>query len=138
MLAPNKVKHRKWQKSAGNSKPGQIATSKTKVNFGQYGLKGLGNVWLTGRQIESARRVITRSIHKKGKLWIRVFPDKPITKKGAEVPMGSGKGAVDHFVCPVRIGTIIFELGGVDEKIAKRALILAAYKLPMKCRFVYR
>ena len=138
MLTPKKVKHRKWHKRAGNSKPGQIASSKTKINFGQFALKSLGNIWLTARQIESARRVMTRSIHKRGKLWIRVFPAKPVTKKGAEMPMGGGKGAVDHYVCPVRVGTILFELGGVEEDQAKKAMKLAAYKLPIKCKFICR
>lgn len=134
MLMPRKVKHRKRQKGtiAGMSKGAQS------VDFGQYGLKALENRRLTARQIEAARRAMTRFIQRSGKIWIRVFPDMPITKKGAEVPMGKGKGSVDHFVMPLRRGRIIFEMDGVDEATAREALRLASHKLPIKTKFVKR
>ncbi len=134
MLTPRKVKHRKHQKGTvkGISKGAQT------VDFGSYGLKVLENRWLTARQLEAARRAMTRFIQRSGKIWIRVFPDKPITKKGQEVPMGSGKGGVDHFVMAVRRGRVIFEMDGVDEATARQALTLASHKLPVKTRFVKR
>jgi len=134
MLTPRKVKHRKHQKGTltGQSK------GATSVDFGQYGIKALENRWVTARQIEAARRAMTRFVQRSGKIWIRVFPDKPITQKGAEVPMGKGKGAVDHFVMPVRRGRIMFEMDGIPEETAREALRLAAHKLPMKTKFVKR
>ncbi|MDP3996990.1 MAG: 50S ribosomal protein L16 [bacterium] len=134
MLMPRKVKHRKHQKGTvkGASKGAQT------VDFGQYGLKAMENRWLTARQIEAARRAMTRFVQRSGKIWIRVFPDKPITKKGAEVPMGNGKGAVDHFVVPLHRGRVIFEMDGVDEATAREALRLAGHKLPVKTRFIKR
>lgn len=134
MLIPKKVKHRKWHKGRRRGKG--FATTKTTVDFGSFGLKSQGHAWLTSRQIEAARRAITRHIKRGGKLWIRVFPDKPVTKKGNEMPMGKGKGAVDHYVVVIKPGTIIFELDGVDEALAKRAFELAAYKLPFTTTFV--
>ena len=131
---PKKVKHRKHQKGTvkGVSKGAQT------LAFGEFGLKALENRWLTARQIEAARRAMTRFVQRSGKIWIRVFPDKPITKKGAETPMGKGKGAVDHFVMPLRRGRIIFEMDGVNETVAREALRLAGHKLPVKTRFVKR
>lgn len=132
MLMPKKTKHRKSHKG----KRGGKATRLTAVSFGSYGLKSLGAHWVTARQIESARRVMTRYIKRGGKVWIRIFPDKPVTKKGGEIPMGKGKGAVDHYVVVVKPGMIMFEMEGVDEKTAKEAMMLATYKLPVKCKFV--
>ena len=111
MLMPKKVKHRKWHKGRRRGKG--VATSKTKVDFGMYGLKSLGHGWLTSRQIEAARRAITRTLKRGGKLWIRIFPDKPITRKGSEMPMGKGKGSVDHYVTVVKPGTVMFEMDGL-------------------------
>jgi len=129
---PKKVKHRKWHR--GKSKG--VETRATEINFGSFGLKSLSTKWLTARQLESARRHIIRYLKKGGKLWIRVFPDKPVTFKGAEVGMGGGKGGVDHYVYPIRPGRIIFELDGLKEEIAKEALEGAARKLPIKTKFI--
>ncbi len=134
MLMPKKTKYRKSHKG----KRGGKATRFTTISFGQYGLKSLGNHWVTSRQIEAARRVITRYTKRGGKLWIRIFPAKPVTKKGDEVPMGKGKGAVDHYVAVVKPGMVLFEIDGVSEKMAKEAMELAAYKLPIKCKFVVK
>lgn len=134
MLAPKKVKHRKWQK--GRSRARTFASTKTELSFGSYGLRSLELAWITSRQIEAARRAITHSLKKGGKVWIRIFPDKPITVKSAEVPMGGGKGSVDHYVAVVRIGTILFEIDGVSEERAKMALTRASHKLPVKTKFV--
>lgn len=134
ILMPKKVKHRKWHR--GTSKG--IETRATEVNFGSFGLKSLGTKWITARQLESARRHIIRYLKKGGKLWIRIFPDKPVTFKGAEVGMGGGKGGVDHYVYPIKPGRIIFELDGLKEEIAKEALLGAANKLPIKTKFVKR
>lgn len=132
MLYPKKVKHRKWRKGVSKG----IETRATKLSFGSFGLKSLGTRRISSRQIEASRRAILRYLKKGGKLWIRIFPDKPVTKKGVEVPMGGGKGAVDHYVFPVKPGRIIFELEGVKEAIAKEALKTAANKLPVKTKFV--
>jgi len=134
MLLPKKVKHRKWRK--GRSKG--IESRATELAFGAFGLKSLGTKWLTARQIEAARRVIIRYLKKGGKLWIRIFPDKPVTRKGAEVPMGGGKGAVEHYVFPVRPGRIIFELDGIKEEIAREAFRKASDKLSIKTKFIFR
>ena len=134
MLIPKRVKHRKWRK--GRSKG--IETRGTELIFGSFGLKSLDTRWVSARQIEAARRCILRYLKKGGKLWIRVFPDKPVTKKGAETPMGGGKGSVDHYVFPVRPGRIIFELDGIKEDAAREALKTAADKLPIKTRFIKR
>ena len=132
MLTPRRVKHRKQQKGTvkGASKAAQT------VDFGAFGLKAMENRWITARQIEAARRAMTRFVQRSGKIWIRVFPDKPITKKGQEVPMGSGKGAVDHYVMPVRRGRILFEMDGLDEATTREAFRLAGHKLPVKTRFI--
>lgn len=131
---PKKVKHRKWQK--GKSKG--IDYRGTDLVFGSFGLKSLGTRWLSSRQIEAARRVIIRYLKKGGKLWIRIFPDKPVTRKGTEVPMGGGKGSVDHYVFPVKPGRIIFEIEGIKEQEAREALRSAGDKLPVKTKFVKR
>lgn len=134
MLAPRKVKHRKWFK--GRLKG--IATSRNKINYGTYALKALGNSWVTARQIESARRAMTRFVKRGGKIWIRIFPDKPITAKGTNAPMGSGKGAIDHYVAVVKPGMILFEMAGVSEEMAREAMRLAAHKLPVKTNFIMK
>lgn len=132
MLMPKKTKYRKSHKG----KRGGKASRKIELGFGSFGLKSLGAHWVTSRQIEAARRVMTRYTQRGGKIWIRVFPDKPVTKKGGEIPMGKGKGAVDHYVVVVKPGMIMFEMEGVDEKMAKEAMELAAYKLPVRCKFI--
>lgn len=134
MLYPKKVKHRKWQK--GRSKG--VESRATELVFGTFGLKSLGTKWITARQIEAARRVIIRYLRKGGKLWIRIFPDKPVTKKGTEVPMGGGKGSVDHYVFPIKPGRIIFEVEGIKEAEAKEAFQKASAKLPIKTKFIKR
>ncbi|MBN1585230.1 50S ribosomal protein L16 [Candidatus Uhrbacteria bacterium] len=135
MLLPSKVKHRKWQRGRGVSNY-RVATTKIKVSFGNFGLKAMEPAWLTSRQIEAARRAMTRYIKRGGKIWIRIFPDKPITNHGNESVMGSGKGSPDYYVAVIRPGTVLFEMDGVSEKLAREAMGLAAYKLPMKTRFV--
>jgi len=134
ILMPKKVKHRKWRK--GSSKG--IETRSTELAFGSYGLKSMGTKWITSRQIEAGRRAIIRYLRKGGKLWIRIFPDKPVTKKGTEVPMGGGKGSVDHYVFPIKPGRIIFELEGIPEEKAKEAFRKASDKLPIKTKFIKR
>ena len=134
MLLPKKTKYRKQQRGrrAGTSK-GQTA-----VAFGDYGLKSLDAGWLTNRQIEAARIAMTRKIKRGGKVWINVFPDKPITKKPAETRMGSGKGNPEGWVAVVKPGKVMFELAGVPEDLAKDAMRLAGHKLPIRTKFVYR
>ncbi len=132
MMMPMKTKYRKSHKG----KRGGKASRLTSISFGSFGLKSLESHWVTARQIEAARRVMTRYTKRGGKIWIRVFPDKPVTKKGGEVPMGKGEGAVDHYVVVVKPGMIMFEMEGVDEEMAKEAMELAAYKLPVKCKFI--
>lgn len=134
ILMPKKVKHRKWHK--GRSKG--IERRSVDLVFGSYGLKSLGTIWVTSRQIEAARRTIIRYFKKGGKLWVRIFPDKPITRKGAEVPMGGGKGSVDHYVYPIKPGRIIFEIEGIPEEQAKEAFRKAGDKLPVKTKFIKR
>lgn len=134
MLMPKKVKHRKWHKGRASGK--RLATTKTKLAFGKLGLKALTESWVTSRQIEAARRAMTRHVKRGGSIWIRVFPDHPVTAKGAEMPMGKGKGAVDHYVVPVRPGTIMFEIDGVSDDLAREALRRASHKLPMKTKIV--
>ncbi len=134
MLAPKKVKHRKWHK--GRSKG--VETRGTQVAFGFYGLKGLEAKWITARQIEASRRAIIRYLKKGGKLWIRIFPYKPVTSKGTEVPMGGGKGSVDRYVAAIKPGRIMFELEGVSEDQAREAFKKASAKLPIKTRFIIR
>lgn len=136
MLMPKKVKHRKWHKGRARGK--RIATRKTQLAFGSVGLKAMTDSWVTSRQIEAARRAMTRSIKRGGKIWIRIFPDKPVTAKGSEMPMGKGKGAVDHYVANVLPGTIMFEMDGIPDDLAREAMNLAAHKLPVKCKIIYR
>ncbi len=134
LLAPSRTKYRKQQR-------GRLKGTAHKGNtlaFGDYGLQALEPCWLEARQIEAARIALTRFMKRGGKVWIRVFPDKPITAKPAETRMGSGKGAVDHWVAVVKPGRIIFEVGGVSEEVAKEAMRLANHKLPIACRFVTR
>ncbi len=134
MLQPKKTKFRRHQKGRmkGNAQRGN------QLAFGSFGIKVLETVWLTGRQIEAARQAVTRHMKREGQIWIRVFPDKPITKKPAEVRMGKGKGAPEMFVAPVTPGRIIFEAEGVPLEIAREALRLAAQKLPVKTKFIVR
>lgn len=132
---PKKVKHRKIHR--GGAIRG-VAMRGNKVSFGSFGLKSLENNLISSRQIEAARRAMTRYIQRGGKIWIRIFPDKPMTKKGNETPMGKGKGAVDHFVCVVKKGRIMFEMDGVKEEVAKKAMELAAYKLNVKTKFIVK
>lgn len=134
MLLPRKVKHRKHMKGSVRG----VSWRGAEVSFGQFGLKALESRWVTARQVEAARRAMTRFVKRSGKIWIRVFPDKPITRKGAEVPMGQGKGSVDHFVAVVRRGRVLFEMDGVSEVQAREALRLASHKLPVRTRFVKR
>jgi large subunit ribosomal protein L16 len=134
MLMPKKVKFRKQQRGRRKGKAYRGAT----LAFGDYGLKALKPAWITDRQIEAARIAMTRSIKRGGKVWIRLFPDKPITKKPLETRMGKGKGAPEGWVCVVRPGKILFEMEGVDVKTAEEAMRLAAQKLPIPCKFVAR
>lgn len=134
MLMPKKVKHRRVMKGRTRGK----ATRGDKLNFGDFGLKTLEPGWITDRQIEAARIAMTRHIKRGGKIWIRMFPDKPITKKPAETRMGSGKGAPDHWVAVVKPGRILYEIQGVSEELAREAMALAAQKLPVKVKFVNR
>jgi large subunit ribosomal protein L16 len=134
MLYPKRVKYRKWQKGRSRG----IENRGTEMVFGTFGLKSMGNRWITTRQLEAARRSIIRYLKKGGKLWIRTFPQKPITRKGTEVPMGGGKGDVDHYAFPVRPGRIIFEVDGINEVEAKEALEKAGDKLPVKTKFIKR
>ncbi len=134
MLQPKKTKHRKHFKGRmkGNAHRGST------IAFGSFGIKALDEIFITSRQIEAARIAATRYMKREGQLWIRIFPDKPITNKPAEVRMGKGKGALDHWVAVVKPGRIIFELDGVSSEVAKEALRLAAQKLPVKTKFVVR
>lgn len=134
MLMPKKTKFRKYQKGRLRGE----ATRGIELAFGQYGLKAVTPERITSRQIEAARRAMTRYIKRGGKIWIRIFPDTPITKKPAEVRMGSGKGSVDHYVAKVKAGRIMFEMDGIAEDVAKEAMRLAAHKLPVQTRFVVR
>ncbi len=133
-MQPKKVKHRKWHKGRRRTKG--LSKAGTELCFGAYGLKSEGTKWITDRQIESARRTITHRLQKGGKLWIRIFPDKPVTQKGQEVPMGGGKGSVEYYAFPVKPGRILFEIDGVTEEVAREAMDLAAHKLPIRTRFI--
>ena len=134
MLIPKKVKHRKWQK--GRSRRRLVETRGLELAYGEYGLKSLEAAWLTARQIEAARKTITNFMHRSGRLWIRVFPDKPVTLRPPETTMGGGKGSVDHYVFPVRPGRVLFEVDGIPEETAREALRLASFKLPVKTRVI--
>jgi large subunit ribosomal protein L16 len=134
MLQPKRTKHRKVQKGRmkGDAKRG------TTISFGSYALKALDDHWITDRQIEAARQALTREMKREGNVWIRIFPDKPITHKPAEVRMGKGKGNLEYWAAVVKPGRIIFEIDGVDEKVARAALSLASGKLPIKTKFIMR
>ena len=134
MLQPKRPPHRKVQRGRLKGK----AKGGTKVSFGDYGLQALEPAWVTARQIEAARVAMTRYIKISGKVWINIFPHKPISKKPAETRMGSGKGNPEYWVAPVKPGKVMFELAGVSEPVAREAIRLAAHKLPIKCRFVKR
>lgn len=135
MLLPKKLKHRKWQKTAGNS-GGKVASRTNELKFGTFGLMAKTGSWITSRQLEAARRAMRRCLQKGGKIWIRIFPDKPVTAKGNEIPMGGGKGSLDRFVVNIKPGTIIFEIDGIDKDIAQKAIKLTSYKLPVKTKFI--
>jgi len=134
MLYPKKVKHRKWHRGRRRNKG--VETRGIELAFGSFGLKAQEGKWLTARQIEAARRAIIRYLKKGGKLWIRIFPDKPVTQKGTEVPMGGGKGGVDHYVFPIKPGRILFELEGIREETAREAFGRAGAKLSIKTKFI--
>lgn len=134
MLMPKRVKYRKTFRGRMRGKAWRGST----IAFGEYALQAQEPCWMTSRQIESARRAVMRYIKRGGKLWIRIFPDKPVTKRAAETRMGSGKGAVDHYVAVVKPGRIIFELAGVDVETAQEAMRLASHKLPIRTKFVVR
>lgn len=134
MLQPKRVKYRKSHKGhrRGSAQAGNS------VDFGDFGLQALESAWITSRQIEAARRAITRYIRRGGNVWVRIYPDKPVTKKPAETRMGGGKGAPDHWVAVVKPGRILFEMGGVSQAVAKGAMRLASHKLPISTKFVAR
>lgn len=132
MLMPKKTKYRKSMK---NPQYG-VDSRGTEISFGKYAIKSLGSGWITSRQIEAARRAMTRYVKRGGKIWIRIFPDKPVTKKPNEVGMGKGKGSLDHYVAVVKPGRILFEMDGVAREMAKEALRLATYKLPVKSKVI--
>jgi large subunit ribosomal protein L16 len=134
MLLPKKVKHRKWQKGRGRRR--NVETRGLTLSYGQFGLKSTESAWMTSRQIEAARKTITNFLKRDGRLWIRIFPDKPITLQAPEKTLGGGKGAVDHYVFPVKPGRMLFEIDGVTPERAKEALRLASFKLPVKTRMV--
>ena len=134
MLLPKKSKYRKQMKGRVKG----VASRGTEVSFGQFGLKAESNDRITSRQIEAARRAMTRYIKRGGKIWIRIFPDVPVTKKPAEVRMGSGKGAIDHYAARIRAGRMLFEMDGVTEEVAREAMRLGAMKLPVKTKFIVR
>jgi large subunit ribosomal protein L16 len=132
---PKKVKFRKMHRGG---KIRGAATKGVEVSFGSFGLKAMESGLISGRQIEASRRAMTRYVQRGGKIWIRIFPDKPMTKKGDETPMGKGKGAVDHFVAKVKRGRVLFEMDGIAENLAKEAMRLASHKLAVKTRFVVK
>lgn len=137
MLIPKKVKYRKSHKGVFPTN-GHMATNRIELAFGSFGLKAMTAGWVSSQQLEAARRVLTRYVKRGGKIWIRVFPDRAITKKGNEVTMGSGKGSVDHYVAVVRPGMVLFEMDGIPVASAKEALVSAGYKLSPVCRFIER
>ena len=134
MLQPRRVKHRKTHRGRRRGK----AQAGSTIVFGDFGLQALEPAWITNRQIEAARRAITRHVRRGGNIWIRIFPDKPVTKKPAETRMGGGKGSPDHWVAVVKRGRILFEMSGVSEEAAKEAMRLASHKLPIGTKFVVR
>ena len=134
LLMPRKIKHRKHQKRSATT----VATAGTTLAFGSFGLRALDSSWVSARALEAARRAMTRYVQRSGKIWVRAFPDKPRTTKGSEVPMGGGKGTVDHFVAVVRAGQILFEIGGLPTETAREALGRASKKLPVRTGLVDR
>lgn len=134
MLFPKRVKYRKQMRGRMKGR----ASRGIEITFGDYGLQALEPGWVTARQIEATRRALVRYMRRRGKVWIRIFPDKPVTKKPAETRMGKGKGAVDHWVAVVKPGRIMFEISGLSEEDAREAMRLAAHKLPIKTRFIQR
>lgn len=132
MLFPKKVKHRKQQRGSVRG----VASQKVALGFGAFGLKSLEGKWVTAREIEAARRAMTRFVQRGGKIWVRVFPDKAVTLKGSEIRMGGGKGPVDHYVVVIKPGMILFEMDGVEESVAAEAMRLASHKLSVKTRFI--
>ncbi|MGI9257026.1 MAG: 50S ribosomal protein L16 [Salinispira sp.] len=137
MLSPKRLKYRKHQRNVKNSLLGRAQRGNS-IAFGDYGLISLGNKWLTGRQIEAARIAMTRHIKRGGKVWIRIFPDIPYTRKPAETRMGSGKGNLESWVAVVKKGTVMFEIAGVDRELARGAMLRGASKLPIRCKFSVR
>lgn len=133
-LMPKRVKYRKAQRGRRRG----IASKGATITFGEYGLKALECAWLTNTQLEAARVALTRHVKRGGKIWVRVFPDKPVTKKPAETRMGKGKGAPDHWVCVIKPGRVLFEMGGIPEELARGAMRLCAHKLSFKTKFVRR
>lgn len=134
MLMPKRVKYRRVHRGRMKGNAGRGNT----LTFGEYGLQALEPAWITSNQIEAARRAITRYVKRGGNVWIKIFPDKPVTEKPAETRMGSGKGAPEYWVSVVKPGRILFEMGGVSEEVAREAMRLASHKLPIKCKFVVR
>lgn len=134
MLSPKRTKFRKQQRGRMNG----LATRGSSLNFGEFGLQALEPAWITSRQIEASRRAMTRYIRRGGKIWIRIFPDKPVTMRPAETRMGSGKGSPEFWVAVIKPGRVLFEITGVTEEIAREAMRLAAFKLPIKTKFVMR
>lgn len=136
MLIPKKVKHRKWHK--GRSRSRKVETRGLDISYGSFGLKAMGSAWITSNQIEAARKAMTNLLKREGRLWIRIFPDKPVTARPPELTMGGGKGSVDRYVFPVRPGRIIFELDGISEEKARQAFRVAGFKLPFKTKVVVK
>ena len=136
MLQPKRTKYRKQQKNKGSEKG--VAARGYSISFGTFALKALEPAWITARQIEASRIALTREMKREGKVWIRIFPDKPVTKKPAEVRMGKGKGAPEYWVAPIKPGTILFESEGVSEEVARQSMKLAAAKLPIATKFVVK
>lgn len=134
MLQPAKTKYRKWHRR--RNRENDIATTGTKLTFGSFGLKAITGGEINSRQLEAARKSITHALKRGGKIWIRIFPHQPITRKAAEVPMGSGKGNVEFYVAQVRRGQVLFEMGGVEVDLAKQAMHVAGSKLPVRTRFI--
>ncbi|MDF1500014.1 MAG: 50S ribosomal protein L16 [Anaerolineales bacterium] len=134
MLMPKRVKHRKQMRGRMKGK----ASRGNEISFGDYGLQALEPGWITARQIEASRRALVRFMRRRGKVWIRIFPDKPVTQKPAETRMGKGKGAVDHWVAVVKPGRLLFEISGLDEEAAREAMRLASHKLPIKTKFMVK
>ncbi len=130
MLVPKRVKHRKWQRA--RTRPRAVETRGLSLAYGNFGIKALSRGWITSRQIEAARRTISNYIKREGRVWIRIFPDKPMTARPPEVTMGGGKGNVDYYVCPILPGRVLFEMDGVPEAVAREALRRAGFKLPVR------